>query len=205
MIPGFDVESLNVLGKLIGRLERFHLEGAVPQDFDPQDILEGSEQAFFCIQGLSSFWTPEASNRSSGGAANFGQYMADLAMASHNQHHSDLTLIILSAPRQTRLYMSLGTEKTTRSILEGLFPGIELDPISVRDLTMMLRQHFVVKGVITGIPSNKGFGAGIDALSASQHTLNSNVASQQNQDQSQQQVERIIRGSYGATWGYSVK
>jgi DNA helicase HerA-like ATPase len=205
VIPGFDIESLNVLGKLIGKLERFHLEGAIPQEFDPQDLLYGSEQTYFCIQGLSSFWNPEASKGSSGGGANFGQYMADLVIASHNQHQSDLTLIILSAPRQTRIYISLGTEKTTRSILEGLFPGIELVAIPIQELTALLRAHFVIKGVITGIPSNKGFGAGIDALSASQHTLNSNVASQQNQDQSQQQVERIIRGMYGATWGYIVQ
>ena len=205
-IPGFDIESLNVLGKLIGKLERFHLEGAVPQDFDPQDLLEGSEQSFFCIQGLSNFWNPEAAGRSGGGGgANFGQYMADLVIASHNQHQSDLTMIILSAPRRTSIYMSLGTEKTTRSILEGLFPGIELDPITVEDLIATLRLHFVVKGVITGIPSNKSFGAGVDALSASQHTLNSSVASQHQEQSQQQQLERIIRGMYGATWGYIVQ
>src|SRR5215813_13832552 len=117
VIPGFDIESLNVLGKLIGKLERFHLEGAIPQDFDPQELLEGSEQSFFCIQGLSNFWNPETANRS-GSPANFGQYMADLVIASHNQHNADLTLIILSAPRRNSIYMSLGGEKMTRSILE---------------------------------------------------------------------------------------
>src|SRR6266849_7260316 len=204
MIPGFDIESLNVLGKLIGQLERFQLESAIPEEFDPQDLLEGSEQAFFCIEGLSSFWQPEAS-KNTGGSVNFGQYMADLVMASHNQLQADLTLMILGAPRRTLIYMSLGSEKTTRTILEGLFPGIKLDPISIRDLAALLHLHLAIKGVITGIPSNKSFGAGIDALSASQHTLNSNVASQQNQDPSQQQMERVIRGMHGATWGYIVQ
>jgi len=204
MIPGFDIESLNVLGKLIGQLERFQLESAIPEEFDPQDLLEGSEQAFFCIEGLSSFWQPEAS-KNTGGSVNFGQYMADLVMASHNQLQADLTLMILGAPRRTLIYMSLGSEKTTRTILEGLFPGIKLDPISLRDLAALLQLHLATKGVITGIPSNKSFGAGIDALSASQHTLNSNVASQQNQDPSQQQMERVIRGMHGATWGYIVQ
>src|SRR5260370_12948206 len=114
-------------------------------------------------------------------------------------------MIILGAPRQISIYLSLGSEKTTSTILEGLFPGIKLDPISVRELIALLRQHLAIKGAITGIPSNKSFGAGIDALSSSQHTLNSNVASQQNQDPSQQHMERVIRGMHGATWGYIVQ
>ncbi len=202
MIPGFDVESLNVLGKLIGKLERFHLEGAVPQDFDPRELLEGSNQAYFYIQGLSSFWNPQA-GRNSNASVNFGQYMADLVMASHNQPQFDLSMIILSSPQRTKIYMSLGTEKNTRSILEGLFPGIKLEPTSIQELTSMLRTHLVIKGVVTGIPSNKSFGAGTDVLTAAQHTQNSQVGSQ-SQEQSEQ-LEQIIRGMHGATWGYVVQ
>src|SRR2546429_667341 len=40
MVPGFDREALNMLGKLIAELERFHLEGAGPEEFDPGVLLK---------------------------------------------------------------------------------------------------------------------------------------------------------------------
>src|SRR5215472_13200747 len=116
MVATLSTEELNHIGRLISRFERFQLEGAVPEEFDPQDLFDERGQSFFRIHGLANFWRP-----ASGGAAasvqsvaNFGQYMADLVIAAHNHHHSDLTLVMLGRPDETALYLSLGTEETTR-------------------------------------------------------------------------------------------
>ena len=200
MVPGFDVESLNVLGKLIGKLERFNLEGAVPEEFDPRDLLDDGEQAFFCIRGLARFWESKA-------VADFGQCMIDLVIGAHNQLQADLTLIMLGTPRKLSVFISLGPKRTTQTILEGIFPGVILEPIATETLMELLYPHFLIKGVVTGIPSNKGFGAG-------QETAKEKNSLQSNQGQaiqaaaggqSQSQLERVMRGMYGTTWGYVVQ
>jgi DNA helicase HerA-like ATPase len=202
MIPGFDVETSNVLGRLIGQFERFHLEGSTPQEFDPQDLFVGSEQVFFRIRGLASFW--QSSIRHPGATnphVNFGQYMSDLVIAAHNQPQADLTLLILGTPHKTTVYLSLGSEQATRTILEGIFPGIQMERFSAKEINDMLPAHFRHKGIITGIPSNKSFGTGTEIQRAAYAQQAGNAPF--NLDQIQ--LERVVRGMHSATWAYVVQ
>ena len=151
-VPGFDVESLNLLGKLISQLERFHLENVAPQEFDSRDLFEESEQTFFRIKGIANFWKRNVQG------TDFTQYMTDLVIASHNQPLADLTLILVGKSQKVQIYVSLGSENATRTILEGIFPGIRLEQVDIIDLNDQLQPHMLTNGVITGIPSNKGLG-----------------------------------------------
>src|SRR5581483_12220913 len=195
MVPGLDVESLNMLGKLISKLERFELEGAIPEEFDLAELFTESEQAFFCVQGLAGFWEGHASTE-------FGQHMIDLVIGAHNQRQADLTLVMLGTPQQLSVSISLGTEKATRALLEGIFPGIVLEPISSRELVRQLRPYFRTMGVLTGIPSRKAFDA---ELRHTQNSRGQNPLADSSGKQEQAQLERVIRGMYGATWAYVVQ
>src|SRR5690242_1435085 len=135
MVPGFDVESLKVLGRLIGGLERFALENAVPEQFDPADFFDEDEQTFFLIQGMADFWS-----RQSG--VDFWQHVVDLVIGAHSQRQADLTMVMLGTPRMLSVLISLGSEKTTRTILEGIFPGIRLQSVTAEELALTLSSRF---------------------------------------------------------------
>lgn len=194
MIPGFDAESLNTLGRLISKLERFHLEGAVPANFDPVTLFDDDEQSFYRIEGLADFWS-----RHDGG--DFGIHMVDLIIGAHNQSQTDLTFVLLGTQRRLSCYISLGTQKNTLTLLEGIFPGIILTPIPTAELVAQIRPHFQRKGVLTGVPSHKTFG--IEGKDGQKER--GNIPSAMKQQQGQAQLERIIRGMYGATWAYVVQ
>jgi hypothetical protein len=186
MIPGFDVESLNKLGKLISRLERFHLEGATPDVFDADDLFDEDEQVFFAVQGLADFWSNST-------VVDFAQYMTDLVIGAHNQSHADLTLVMLGTPEDLSIFLSLGTASTARAILEGIFPGIILDPIAAPEILGRLRTCCAVKGLLTGIPSRN-----------QRNEQGQKIADPQRQ-RDQPLLERVIRGMHGATWAYIVQ
>ncbi|MBO0783392.1 MAG: hypothetical protein J2P37_31660, partial [Ktedonobacteraceae bacterium] len=150
MVPGFDLKSLNVLGKLIAELERFNLEGAVPEEFRPADLFDEAEQVFFLVQGLANFWQKESSG-------DFKQHTVDMVISTHGQRLADLTLVLLGTPRKLSVYISLGTEQTTRTLLEGIFPGIELERVSREKMVSLVKPHCVVQGVLTGVPSRKDY------------------------------------------------
>jgi hypothetical protein len=195
MVPGFDVESLKVLGRLIGGLERFSLENAVPEQFDPAELLDEDGQTFFLIQGMADFWS-----RQSG--VDFWQYVVDLVIGAHSQRQADLTLVMLGTPRMLSVLLSLGSEKATRTILEGIFPGIRLQAVTSEELALTLPSHFEEQGVITGIPSRKSVGPeGHDE----QQEQDPNQPARANRGQSRSQLERVVRGMHGATWAYIVQ
>jgi Helicase HerA, central domain len=195
MVPGFDTESLNMLGKLIGKLERYHLEGAIPAEFDPVDLLDDNGQSFFRIDGLANFWQQR-------GSIDFGTHMIDLVIGAYNQHRADLTLIMLGTPQRLSCYLSLGTQKNTRTLLEGIFPGIMLTPIATAELSLRLRPHLLTRGILTGIPSGKTFSS---LGRESQQGYMSAPGSLSSRLSEQSQLERVIRGMYGATWAYVVQ
>ncbi|HTK06183.1 MAG TPA: DUF87 domain-containing protein [Ktedonobacteraceae bacterium] len=202
MVPGFDVDALNVLGKLISRLERFQLEDAVPAQFYPQDLFDGNEQAFFHIHGIANFW------RRNTQGTDFGQYMADLVIACHNQRRADLTLIMQGKGQRLQVYISLGTENNTRTILEGILPGIIMERIETQMIERLLLPHFRNSGVITGIPSRKAFGVDRgDGEDPTQMPMPNAAPRVPNQStpQNQAPLERVIRGMYGANWAYIVQ
>ncbi|GCF06794.1 ATP-binding protein [Dictyobacter arantiisoli] len=194
MVPSMDVELLNVLGKMISRLERFHLEGAIPEAYDTDDLFEDEEQAFFHIEGLANFWQRD-------NQADFGQYMSDLVIGVHNQHQADLTLVLQGMSSKLSVYISLGSAESTETILEAIFPGIKLTPIDTQVLNQQLRPHSVMKGVITGIPSQKGY---------AQYAQSNNQPGQPPRPstptgQTPTKLERIVRGMYGTQWCYIVQ
>lgn len=194
MDHGFDLEMLNRLGKLIGTLERFQLEGSVPEEFEPADLFEEKEQVFFRIQGLADFWSHQA-------GSDFAQHMVDFVIGAHNQQQADLMLVMLGTPQNLSVFLSLGEEKTTRTILEGMFPGIVLETVAVQELPRLLPEHFLTKGLLTGIPSRKAFG--MDGAGELQNQRESRAGQPGKQDKSQ--LERIIRGMHGSTWAYMVQ
>src|SRR5258708_14734935 len=195
MVPGLDIESLNAQGKLISRLERFELEGAIPKEFDLAELFHESEQTFFCVQGLASFWNGHA-------GAEFGQHVVDLVIGAHNQRQVDLTLVMLGTPQKLAIYISLGTEQTTRTLLEGMFPGIILESISPQELAGRLPSHFTTMGILTGIPGHKAFN---DKMRDSRNSHGQNALMDAAERQEHTQLERVIRGMYGATWAYVVQ
>ncbi|HLZ63277.1 MAG TPA: DUF87 domain-containing protein, partial [Ktedonosporobacter sp.] len=202
-VPGFDVETLNMLGKLIGGLERFQLESVAPEEFALVDLFDEGEQTFFRIRGMADFW-----NRQSG--VDFWQHMADLVISAHSQPQEDLTMVIMGASEKIAVFISLGAEKTTRTILEGIFPGIMLEQVAVRALANQLRPHFAVPGIMTGVPSRKSFGSYEgqhperrlqDQQGGGQPMSQTNTVGKPETAQ----LERVVRGMHGATWAYIVQ
>ncbi|EFH84192.1 ATP-binding protein [Ktedonobacter racemifer] len=196
MVPGFDVESLNKLGKLIAGLERYNLEGAAPETFDAIDLLEEGEQAFFKIKGLTDFWSQNKE-------MDFAHHVVDIVIGAHHQRHADLTFLLLGTGTKLAVYISLGTEKTTRSILEGVFPGIVLEPVATQDLVALLRFPFKAQGLLTGIPSRKAFDPNRPSVQSEQD--GQQVSHNVNGSKDQAQMERVIRGMHGANWAYMVQ
>jgi hypothetical protein len=193
MAPGFDMKSLNELGKLIGTLERLNLEGAVPAEFQPEDLLDDEQQAFFQVQGLADFWTRDQNG-------DFKNHSIDMVISAHGQRMADLTLILLGTPQRLSIYLSLGPEQTTQTLLEGIFPGIHLQRVSREKLITLIKPHCKVQGVLTGIPSRKEY-----TPEHFDQPQQSRQAAPSTGQQSQSLLERVIRGMYGATWCYIVQ
>ena len=150
MFSGFDEKWLKSLGQRIDDLERRMLEGMSPAEFDLAHILKG--QTFLKIQGLTNFW-----NASPG--VDFRQHITDLVTGAHNQRKAYLTFILAGAPDKLSVYVSYGQPTMCRTLLEGIFPGIQLEPTPVSNLKHTLRLHFLTKGLLTGIPSYNGIQA----------------------------------------------
>lgn len=178
MIPTLDLGFFNTLGKIISKFERFHLEKVQPQAFEIDDLLDMQEQRFFRIEGISNFWERDPD-------IEFSQYMMDLVISARSQREVDLSLIILGTVNRLAIYISLGRAEATRSILEAIFPGIQLEEVEARQVYTQLEDHCIARGVVTGIPSQK--------------MMN------QNQNGTITRIERLVRGMYGATWAYIVR
>ena len=117
MLLSQDMEFFNTLGKIISKFERFYLEGTQPEEFDLADLLNMDEQFFFRIKAIANFWESDKQ-------VEFGQYMTDLVISARSQYQIDLSLIILGTVSQVAIYVSLGKETTTRTLLEAIFPDM---------------------------------------------------------------------------------
>lgn len=183
-----DPEDSLTLSEQIKKLECSDLENIIPDKFDLVEVFNVNEQDYFFIQGLANFW-----NQSPG----FGliEHMTDLVQAAHNSQQDSLTFILSGTPEKCALSISLGSKGTTKSLLEGSLPGIELHPevISACKVADSLQPHFQTKGIVTGIPSLRFFKSvessdGIK-LRAHEHSV----------------LDRIIHSMHGATWAYIVQ
>lgn len=199
MLAGFKPEWLDTLNTHIAQLERVFLENMTPDEFDLPHLFDESKHTFFCIRGLADFWSTQAGTP-------FEQHITDLITGAHNRQQTAITLILAGTPRSLSVYISLGKETTTRTMLTGILPGIELEPTSVSRLAQRLRPHFEVKGVISGLPSHKHSGSGYASTGSEDGHSASKAAHQSAMNaQDSSQLERIIRGMQGATWGYIVQ
>src|SRR5438046_3048194 len=113
MVQSFDREWLNTLGQWIADLERFQLEGARPEEFALEDMLD-NEQIFFRVCALADFWH----NR----AVDFAQTIIDLVIGAHHQQYADLTLVMCGSVHTLSVFLSLGQGSTTQTMLSGFFP-----------------------------------------------------------------------------------
>lgn len=206
---------LTDLDKLIHELERSTLEEAAAPQFELADLFDKDQPSFIAVRGLANFW----SNHS---GVDFVQCMTDLVIGAHQQQHAtnrgfmsffsgkpkttELVFVLVGNAQRIEVLLSLGDPVTTRTILQGIFPGIDLAPAPIADLVSYLEPYFRVKGMMSGIPSRKGSGKGQQSSGANAHYAEQ-VSSglRQGDAQGMSQLERIIRGMYGATWAYVVK
>jgi hypothetical protein len=198
MFSAFDPARLHALVKEVEKLERSFLEGMEPDEFDPADLLEG--HTFFSIQGLADFWSAHP-------GIDFAQHITDLVIGAHNQVRADLTVVLAGTPQKLSVYVSLGDEATTKTLLQGLLPGIQLDSTAVTDLARHVRPHFYTKGIITGIPSHKTSKGETARPGGEPRSRGIATGDSQGELDTQglAQLERVIRGMHGATWIYVVQ
>ncbi len=128
-----------------------------PHKFALADVFDEHEHTFYSIQGLANFWNNNPD-------VDFGQRITDLVIGAHNQLQSDLVLVIAGTAQKLSVYISLGNPATTLSMLEGILPGIHIEPAPVKNLARYLYPHFQVQGIITGIPSHKAAKEGSPAV-----------------------------------------
>lgn len=177
--------ALDVLTNEIAYLERRFLDdrGIAPKAFRLENLAglsPQSSQNFLSIQGLADFWSTHAE-------IDFGRCMTDLVVATHNQSRSHLVLVLFGNRDRLSVFISLGNQGVTRVLLEGIIPGIDLIPVPGPGLVPVHCSDFKFKGVISGIPSRK--------------TSSNNFIEKQGLSQ----LERVVRGMQGATWGYIVR
>lgn len=201
MFSNFEAEWRKVLAEMdprIDELERRDLEGATPAEFDLADILDGRK--FLVVRGLANFWHAHS-------GVDFLQHIADLITGAHNQKSAELTFILAGNDRGLSLSMSLGNVEMTETMLKGLLPGIHLDAVPAIDMAFELERHFRIKGIISGIPDRKAM-ANCGASSQRHEPMQSHEQSPlttPGDTQELAQFERVIRGMYGAAWGYIVQ
>lgn len=207
MVPKLDPAWLATLSTQIAELERSRLEEAVPGVMDLEDLFMNPEQVFFSIEGLASFWKVNA-------GVDFAQHMTDFVVGSHTHRQSGLFVIVLGTPSKLSVFVSLGTSLATRTMLEGLFPGIRLREVQAREILPQLYESYVYQGILTGIPTGRstpssgspprqmpsGGGGGEGGQEQS-----SPPPSAGSQEESSGQLERVIRGMQGASWTYIVQ
>lgn len=200
MFSSFDPKWIDELRTHIETLERASLESMTPDKFALTDVFDEREHTFYSIQGLANFWNNNPN-------IDFGQHITDLVIGAHNQLQSELVLVIAGTARKLSVYISLGNAATL-SLIEGILPGIHIEPVPVKNLARYLHPHFQAQGIITGIPSNKATKAGSPASlndDAGSPGLSTNSMSSTPDTPGESQLERVVRGMYRATWVYVVK
>ena len=122
------------------------------------------------------------------------QTIIDLVIGAHHQQYADLMLVMCGSAHTLSVFLSLGQASTTQTMLSGFFPGIVLEPISALELARLLDPHLRVWGVITGVPG----------WQPSLPNLREKKREERGHSQSVQ-LERVVRGMYGASWIYLVQ
>src|SRR5574340_1315478 len=118
----FDPGWLDELRRHIEALEYTVLESLTPDEFDLADVFDEHEHNFLSIQGLANFWSTHPNT-------NYVQHITDLVIGAHNQLQEDLVLAMTGTPQRLSMYISLGNATKARAMLEGILPGISIEPV----------------------------------------------------------------------------
>ena len=176
-------------------LERRHLDAATP----PATPIWGQLESvpFVRVLGLTRFW--EASD-----APDFLQSVEDLVAGVCGQA-LPLLFLVLGGRRGVQVYLGLegpGAEVTLRTSLTAAFPGILLEERATLKLGSILNTqgYFAHLGRITGIPSRK---TGHPTTQPPDQPTNLPIY--QSTNLPSHQIERLLGGLYGQTWGYFVR
>lgn len=179
---------------IVNSLERRRLDTVVPPEPKIWGALDGS--TLLRVAAQARFW--EAAQEA-GRSIDYEQYMEDLITGVHGIG-LPVAYLILGNPKSIGVYVGLqtqdaSTEAILRTALEGTFPGIELAAQPENRLgTAHFKEGSWLYGRLTGIPTRKTGQAGY--ASASKQAANLPNA---------EQIERLLRGLFGSTWGYLVR
>jgi len=150
------------------------------------------QPAFWQVKGLARFWDGELARKEGGGEVDYGQHMSDLLAGLHTPGRT-LRYLVTGTTDGVGVYLGVSDEPVTGDdplpvMLRGLFPGIELAAQVQRHLGKPLHKQglFAAVGMLTGIPTLKLSARPQDGRGVSQ------------------QIERLLRGLAGQTWGYLV-
>ncbi len=177
----------------IDSLERGELEHSRPGSFTITDLLDG--QAFCRVRGLANFWQAQAESE-------FVRSVIDMVAGTHIQRNEPLVFVLVGTPTELSVYLSSGEQMGTRSLLQGIFPNIDLIP--VREIApTTLRRVFKEQGIITGIPGRASFN-GENASVPGPPAGGQGAGSIPADTQGSARLERVIRGMSGSYWCYVV-
>lgn len=178
------------IGPLLQDLEqrqRDHLTASGPPIWGPQV----QAQSFWQIEALARFWD-RSTAQGQGEEVDYAQHMADLLTGAHGPSRT-LRFLIASTGQDVGVYLALHDETAAvdqflPALLHGTFPGIELSAKPVANLGKELyaKGVFTHVGMLTGIP-----------------TLKLRAAPQEGRGTAQQ-IERVLRGLSGSSWGFLV-
>jgi len=171
-----EIEEL--LEREIAKFERERLDGIEPPVFDLENFLNDIE--FVRINGLSRFWDK-------GTDADFIRHVIDFVISSHIFEEDYLTFVITGDEQQTRVFIGGRNASTTRGILSGAFPGIQVSSGYLSDLGTKVRDRFRYSGMISGIPSREMYEKSILPDTRTFH------------------IERVIRGMRKDEWAFIVR
>ncbi len=150
------------------------------------------QPAFWQITGLARFWDGDVARKEGGGEIDFAQHLCDLLTGLHTPGRT-VRYLLTGTSDGVGVYLGVSDEPATGAdplpvVLRGLFPGIELAAQAQRHLGKPLSKRglFAEVGMLTGVPTPK--------LSAKPQEGRGVT----------QQIERLLRGLAGQTWGYLV-
>lgn len=182
--------SLDTLA-LIHELEQRDRDHARPAG-PPMWGLHIEQPAFWQVTGLARFWDGDVAHKEGSGEIDFAQHLCDLLTGLHTPGRT-VRYLLTGTPDGVGVYLGVSDEPATGAdplpaMLRGLFPGIELAAQAQRHLGKPLSKRglFAEVGMLTGIP-----------------TLKLSAKPQEGRGVTQQ-IERLLRGLAGQTWGYLV-
>ena len=176
----------------IQALERRHLDNAASAAVPIWGELENIP--FLRVLGQSAFWKKQK-------AHTLEQCMDDLVASAYGQG-LNLFFLVISQGHRSGIYFGAQSnggnenEALLRTLLSASFPGIVLEGQADKTLgrTLNAAGFFVKHGRMTGIPTRK----------TRSHDPHDNDDNQQ-VIQGALQIDRLLRGLRGETWGFLVK